>query len=215
MSNQSGINWVQITAGAGVNECALAVKNIMGIMEKEGAEYGLRIHLIESVTGHIDNTIISALYEFQGNEFNKFISKWKGTIQWICKSPYRPNHKRKNWFIGVNVLSIHESKILLQEKDLKFDFMRASGPGGQHINKTDSAVRVTHIPTGENAKAQEMRSQHLNKKLALDRLQAIFQCRYINEKDIRMKELWNNHHKLKRGNPRRVFVGSDFKEKKE
>ncbi|MCI5129389.1 MAG: hypothetical protein D3907_13025, partial [Candidatus Electrothrix sp. AUS3] len=102
----------------------------------------------------------------------------------------------------------------LDHKDFLFESMRASGPGGQHVNKVKSAIRVMHLPTGLTAMAQEERSQYMNKKLALLRLLA----KIKEEQDARTKrsqqEQWGMHNGLERGNPVRVFRGERFQEKK-
>ncbi len=211
---QANTCWMQITAGQGRDECALAVRHIMQCLMKEAEKHCLKTKLLESIPGNQTNTFISVLIEVKGDGIDFFINKWEGTVQWICESPYRPHHKRKNWFIGVNVLSSFEKKITFNEQELKFEAMRASSPGGQHVNKTSSAVRVTHIPTGLVAKAQELRSQHMNKKLALVRLNSIFDEQNNKEIAIKTKEKWEKHNQLERGNPIRVFIGDKFKEKK-
>ena len=89
--------------------------------------------------------------------------------------------------------------------------MKASGPGGQHVNKTNTAVRVTHKSTGLIAKAQEERSQYMNKKLALARLlKLIEQKQYDTEKGVQQNR-WEMHNDLERGNSVRVFHGANFK----
>ncbi len=102
----------------------------------------------------------------------------------------------------------------LYHKDFRFKSMRASGPGGQHVNKVNSAIRVMHLPTGLTAMAQEERSQYMNKKLALLRLLA----KIKEEQDARTKrsqqEQWGMHNGLERGNPVRIFRGERFQEKK-
>jgi peptide chain release factor len=83
--------------------------------------------------------------------------------------------------------------------------MRASGPGGQHVNRTESAVRVTHLPTGLQASASEERSQHRNRKLALARLGAKLEGLKDQQQGEAGRRRWRAHHALERGNPAHVF----------
>ena len=135
----------------------------------------------------------------------------EGTIQWICQSPIRQGWKRKNWFVSVNTIRYKPLEYSFQETDLKFDSFRSQGKGGQHVNVTDSAVRVTHIPTGLTAMAQEERSQHRNKSLAIGRLSDVLKQNIVDSKKAVAKETWKKHDELERGNPIKIFRGSDFK----
>ena len=89
--------------------------------------------------------------------------------------------------------------------------MRASGPGGQHVNKTDSAVQATHKPTGLQVSASDERSQHANKKRALEKLEAILISRQQESARKQKQQHWQKHGELERGNPVKVFVGKEFK----
>ena len=90
-------------------------------------------------------------------------------------------------------------------RDIRWETMRAGGPGGQHVNRTESAVRVTHLPTGVQATAMEERSQHRNRKLALARLmQKLNQMDAKRFRDAR-NERWRAHQQLQRGNPVRLL----------
>jgi len=150
-------------------------------------------------------TAHSALISISGgSELEAFAASWIGTVQWTARSPFRPEHKRKNWFVGVDVIEpVDETSFSPQ--DVHWQTMRASGPGGQHVNKTESAVRVIHVPTGTEATAMEERSQYRNRKLALARLMQklnrLDAKRFGEARHVR----WRAHQDLQRGNPVRVF----------
>ncbi|MEJ2229394.1 MAG: peptide chain release factor-like protein [Alphaproteobacteria bacterium] len=129
----------------------------------------------------------------------------------MAKSPVRPHHKRKNWFIGVFQLPQSEAAPLtLKAAEVRFEAFRAGGPGGQHQNKTESAVRAVHIPTGLAVVARDERSQHRNKAAALRRLGELI--RLGNEiTTLAAREAEHaNHDRLERGRPVRSFQGEDF-----
>ena len=213
MNKQLHSCWLQITAGKGPDECALAAAKVVTYLIKEAKQFGLKAELLEIKSGNKTGTYISALISLQGYSLGLFIKRWQGTIQWICTSPYRPYHKRKNWFVGIDVFKALENHTEFNKQDLRFETMRAAGPGGQHVNTTDSAVRVIHIPTGLTAVAREERSQRMNKKLALAKLAAIFASQHDAKQTEIAKEQWTKHQQLERGNPTLVFVDPAFIEK--
>ena len=95
--------------------------------------------------------------------------------------------------------------------EVRVDTMRASGPGGQHVNKTETAVRATHLPSGLSATAQERASQHQNKQLALARLQERVRQQMARCQAEHDRHRWDQHNQLERGNAVRVFKGRRFK----
>jgi peptide chain release factor len=177
----------------------------------EASKVGLHADLVEAIPGELPRTLRSALIAIEGgNGMEGFISSWQGAVQWIGKSMFRPHYKRKNWFVGVKAFEPVDHAPW-QARDIRVDRMRSSGPGGQHVNKTESAIRVTHIPTGLCAISQEERSQHLNKKLALSRLQALIRRRE-DQTEIRLdRQRWDQHNGIERGNPVHLFRGIKFK----
>jgi peptide chain release factor len=201
--------WLQITSGRGPVECCWVVAKLAEILPAEAKKAGLTAEVIEAVKGSESKTLRSALLSLSSNK-NDFISQWEGSILWIGKSSFRPHHKRKNWFVGIEAIRIPES-IKWSEKELKIETMRASGPGGQHVNKVETAVRIIHTPTGLTATASEERSQLMNKKLALARLSLLLkQKQEHGEKEAQQKR-WQQHNDLERGNPVRSYKGVKFK----
>jgi peptide chain release factor len=204
--------WLQITSGHGPEECAYAVKQILTRFMEDAREKKLTVELLSSTCGRYSGTLESVLIAVEGAGSTDFCRYWTGTILWISRSPFRPDHKRKNWFIGVELLH-PPAQVRWRIMDLKFESMRASGPGGQYVNKTESAVRVTHIPSGLSATSREERSQHANRKLALARLAALFSQKEQADVKRFKNERWDQHNCLERGHAVRVFVGPNFEPK--
>jgi len=198
--------WLQVTAGQGPAECAWAVVRVVEKMCAEAAAAGLEIRTLEVVPGPEPGTAQSMLLGVSG-PLEPFLSGWRGTVQWIARSPFRPEHKRKNWFVAVDALEPVEAT-RFDPRDVRFETMRASGPGGQHVNRTESAVRVTHVPTGVQASASEERSQHSNRRLALARLAQRLEELQGRKEAAAERARWQAHQALQRGNPVRVLRGS-------
>jgi len=205
MSDQKHEAWLQVSAGQGPAECAWAVVRTVEEIQREASAASLEFRTVEIVSGSEAGTAESALISIRGDlPLERFIESWCGTVQWIARSPFRPKHKRKNWFVGVEVLEpVDEAR--LAPEDLRWETMRASGPGGQHVNRTESAVRVTHMPTGIQATAMEERSQHRNRKLAIARLVQRIEALNKGRAEQAREERWQAHHGVERGNAVRVF----------
>ncbi len=206
---------VQISSGQGPAECEILVALLAREIAERARKAGLRTALLEPQGMARLEAAPSALLELEGERALDFIAAWTGTVKWICRSPLRPNHQRKNWFAKIALLGEEEEEEKgFDLKDLKFEAVRASGPGGQHVNKSDTAVRATHIPSGVSAWAQEARSQLQNRKLALARLRMKFAELGERRRSQRLGEARMNHYRLERGNPKLVFTGMEFREAK-
>lgn len=201
-----------VTSGDGPAECRLALRHTLSTMEKAAQKLGLSIVCDPEQYGpSVDVASVEVTLSGSGKE--AFARSWYGTIKWTCQSPFRPNHKRQNWFIGVFELpSLTEDRRDLKPEELRFETLRVGGPGGQHQNKTESAVRVTHVPTDLAVVARDERSQHRNKQLAVQRLKEKLAGLSVTEKDHLRKTQRQLHHELERGNPVRCFKGARFKE---
>lgn len=109
----------------------------------------------------------------------------------------------------------HESEeVIFSEKDLKVETMRGTGASGQYVNKVETSVRVTHIPTDISATAREERSQYQNKKLALTRLKRLIEKANQSKNQQAKKAMQKRQDSIERGNPLRIYKGLDFVRKK-
>ncbi|VEA38954.1 peptide chain release factor [Salmonella enterica subsp. enterica] len=136
---------LQLSSAQGPDECCLAVKKALDCLTKEAAREKVSLTRLETEPGRLPDTLRSALVSLDGEKAMAFSERWCGTLLWICTSPYRPHHGRKNWYVGIGRFSADEQ---MQSDEIHFETLRSSGPGGQHVNKTDSAVRATHLRAG-------------------------------------------------------------------
>lgn len=195
---------IQITSGKGPLECCRVVAKVQEHLMKEARAAGFEIETLESRKAEQRGTLYSATLLLQGNDTNTFLKGWCGSIQWIAQSPYRKFHKRKNWFVGVEAFQLPE-KVNWNPKDIVFDTMRGSGPGGQNVNKVETAVRGKHLPSGIQVVVMESRSQLQNRKLCMERLQARILAWETEQLKDQQQSQWLEHHQLERGNPVRTF----------
>ncbi|MBQ0936201.1 peptide chain release factor H [Ideonella paludis] len=206
---------LQLTANTGPEECCLGVRKALARLLEEAHQQGVRTELLEQVASAMEGNLRSVLVALEGAQARTLAAQWSGSLQWINVSPYRPAHKRKNWFIGAEAFEDEATDgqdQALREQDLCFETLRASGPGGQHVNKTDSAVRLTHLPTGLSVKVQTERSQHANKRLARALLSHKLADRASAADRAARQQRWIQHHGVERGNAIRVFKGPGFVE---
>ena len=194
---------VQISSGQGPAECGLAVGLFYRQLQKEGRD----IRLIQSVRANGGKGYSSILFETEED-----MRELEGSVLWICRSPFRPKHRRKNWFIDVSVLE--QLPDTQGDMKLRFETFRSKGKGGQHVNKVETGVRVIHVPTGISVVSTEARSQHMNKKLAMNRLCDILADMELDNRRREKELAWMEHTRLERGNPVRVYEGMDFIRKK-
>ncbi|MES2276515.1 MAG: peptide chain release factor H [Bacteroidota bacterium] len=200
---------IQITAGKGPAECCRVVACMQSRMMKQAKQQGIGLEVLENIPGDLNGTLLSATMMVTGDGLEAFVKEWSGTVQWIAQSPYRKYHKRKNWFVGVAAFDVRE---LMQwnPKDVKLETCRSSGPGGQNVNKVETAVRGTHLPSGLQVMAMDTRSQLENKKLCLARLEAkilIWQTEQLMEQQ---QSQWQEHNALERGNPVKTIKADLF-----
>lgn len=202
---------VQLTSGRGPAECNYALSNVYKKFLVVCENSNIHCQIIESEIDKEYHSFASVIMELEGENLDAFLKNWLGSILWISKSPYRPFHQRKNWFIGFFELELpNESQI--DPKDIVYQSMRSSGNGGQNVNKVNSAVRATYKPSGLSVVSMDSRSQLQNKQIATTRLLLKLQDLADMKQKDRERERWNNQTAIARGNPVRIFRGEKFLE---
>lgn len=201
---------IQITSGKGPLECQWVVAKVLKVFLEEAKNNNIDYAIIHRENGDENLTLKSVTILLKSKSVNEFLKSWLGSICWIGKSTFRKLHKRSNWFIGIFELE-DNTKISFNEKDIRFQTARSQGSGGQNVNKVNTAVRATYLPTGHSVFVQDSRSQLENKKLSIVRLKEKVLEQNIIQLQKRMQETWNNHLQVQRGNPIRTFSETDFK----
>ena len=190
---------LQISSGQGPAECELCVKKLYDSLKKEYDD-------LEVISQHPSKT--NGCYTSIMFKTDKDLSKLEGTVQWICQSPFRPEHKRKNWFVDVSI--IPEVAEICMDHNIRFERFHSGGNGGQNVNKVETGVRLTHIPTGITVTSTAERTQQLNRKDALQKLNAILAAKEKENKSKQINDAWREHTRIIRGNPVRIYKGMGF-----
>ncbi len=165
--------YLQVNAGAGGTEAQDWAEIVLRMYTRWAEARGFKSELLECSAGE-EAGIKSATLRIDGEQAYGWLKTEAGVHRLVRISPFDSNARRHTSFASVSVSPVIDDDIdiELEDKDIRVDTYRASGAGGQHINKTDSAVRMTHIPTGIVAACQSDRSQHKNRAGALAMLKA-------------------------------------------
>jgi peptide chain release factor 2 len=198
---------VTIHPGAGGTESQDWAEMLMRMYNRWAESHDYEVEVLNLMPGE-EAGIKSATLEVRGQFAYGYLKAEKGVHRLVRISPYDAQSRRHTSFASVFVYPVVDDEIEIEilDKDLRVDTFRASGAGGQHVNKTSSAVRLTHLPTGIAVACQQERSQFQNKATAMRMLKAALYEREVAEREVERSKLESEKTEIAWGNQIRSYV---------
>ncbi|MCJ7703962.1 MAG: peptide chain release factor 2 [Desulfobacterales bacterium] len=203
---------VSINAGAGGTEAQDWVEMLLRMYLRWAEDKGYPTEIIDILSGD-EAGLKNVTFTVNGRYAYGYLKAEVGIHRLVRISPFDAGARRHTSFASVFVIPEVPEDIVIEidEKDLRIDTFRSSGAGGQHVNKTDSAVRITHLPTAIVVQCQNERSQHKNKATALKILKARLYEKEMKEKSEKLGELHSNKKEIAWGSQIRSYIMHPYK----
>jgi peptide chain release factor 2 len=203
---------LSVHSGAGGTESQDWAEMLLRMYLRWAEAEGRKAHLLNTSPGD-ETGLRSATLEVDGSFAYGYLEGEKGVHRLVRISPFDASHSRHTSFALVEVLPVAEedSNIVIRPEELRMDFFRAGGPGGQNVNKVSSAVRLTHLPTGTVVSCQTERSQHQNREYATRILMARLLEMQIVEREQELAKIKGGHVSAEWGNQIRSYVLHPYK----
>jgi peptide chain release factor 2 len=198
---------VQVTAGAGGVDASDWALMLLRMLIRYAERKGWKVDLVDETMAE-EAGIKGATFTVAGEYAYGLLKAEGGVHRLVRVSPFDSNGRRQTSFAAVAVTPDIDDdiEVVINEADLKIDTYRAGGAGGQHVNKTDSAVRITHLPTNIVVQCQNERSQHSNKAKAMKLLRARMYEHELKKREAKAAEDAKNRDKIEWGSQIRSYV---------
>lgn len=206
--------YVDIQAGSGGTEAQDWAEMLLRMYLRFGERKGFKLTLLEASAGEVAG-IKSATIKIEGEYAYGWLRTETGVHRLVRKSPFDSGNRRHTSFAALFVSPVIDDKIdiVVNPADLRVDTYRASGAGGQHVNRTDSAIRITHIPTGIVVQCQSDRSQHKNRSQAMDQLRGKLYELEMRKRQAELNAMEETKSDIGWGNQIRSYVLDDSRVK--
>ncbi len=200
--------YLEVHAGAGGTEAQDWAQMLIRMYSRWGEDKNYKVEIMDETPGE-EAGVKSATIKMSGNNAYGWLKKESGVHRLVRISPFDSSSRRHTSFASVSCLPVPDDsigKIEINPADLKIDTFRSSGAGGQHVNKTESAVRITHLPLKIVVKCQSDRSQHRNRAAAMDMLKARLAQRQLDEQNAEARLRHQSKGEIAWGSQIRSYV---------